>query len=535
MLRLSLVLRGKGEVMARVWALLAMLLVLWAMRVGDFAAMPSVAAQDVTPVPTAHAVGDGRRVAQPAVMLPSNPAIQLVKVAGGLADPLIVASPPDDSGRLFVVERVGRVRIINKDGTLLPEPFLDLSTTPLTGVDAHFIEQGMLGLAFHPNYKANGRFYVAYTDYATNGDLLVVEFHVSGEDPNKAQSPVPYQLGEGGQVLLDIDQPYIDHNGGTLHFGPDGYLYIAIGDGGGRGDPFDQAQDRFSLFGKLLRLDVGGGLEERKGKRKGSERILPYGIPPDNPFAGGGRLDKPFVPPEPASDRAEVVVRPGGEAYRPPVRQEIWAFGLRNPWQFSFDPATGDLYIPDVGSRTWEEINFQLAGSPGGQNYGWDWMEGAHCYPEGPAECPQVDLVLPVAEYKHGHNGCAIVGIGVYRGEVFPALDGIYFSADWCSGKIWGLQRDEAGTWIYQELLDTELQVTGSGFDERGNLYVTACTCTNDRRYDPFDNPQGTVWRLVGGDQVPEGAETAPLQPEEGATPTSGEATRVQGSATAAR
>jgi glucose/arabinose dehydrogenase len=501
---------------------IVVLLVLSILGGGVFPILARVVAQELTPVTTPQAGGTAGGAGQPREALPGNPAIQLVKVAGGLVDPLAVADPLDGTGRLFVVERVGRIRIIDKDGTLLPEPFLDLTKYDLSGVDAHFLDQGMLGLAFHPDYATNGRFYVAYTDYVTNGDLLVVEFHVSDEDPNKAQAPDPWRLGEGGRVLLDIDQPYVTHNGGTLRFGPDGYLYIALGDGG-HDDPFDQAQDRSSLLGKLLRIDVGGSPGGKgKGKKDRAGRELLYGIPPDNPFAGGGRLDDPFAPPEPASDRA-LVVPPSGQPYGPSIRQEIWASGLREPWQFSFDPATGDLYIPDVGSAIWEEINFQPAGSLGGQNYGWSWMEGAHCFKDR-AECVQLGT-LPVAEYKHGKNGCAVVGIGVYRGGEFPSLDGIYFSADFCSGKVWGLQRDEAGAWIYQELLDTELLVTGSGSDERGSLYVTACNCNTDRRYDPLENPQGTVWRIVAADHVPANAETAPVQSDDGATPAAGEST----------
>jgi glucose/arabinose dehydrogenase len=484
--------------MTRIGALLAVLLVLCNAGGGLFATMPSAGAQELTPISSPQA----SPVAQPGETLPGNPTIRLVKVTGGLADPIAVAAPHDGTGRLFVVERVGRIRIIDKAGKLLPAPFLDLTPNAAgTGVVSNYIEQGMLGLAFHPDYATNGRFYVAFTDLQTNGDLLVIEFHVSADDPNRAaRSDDPYAWG--GRILLDVDQPYVDHNGGTLRFGPDGYLYVALGDGGGmRGDPLDRAQSRFSLLGKLLRIDVDGGLGDD------GTRVRPYGIPPDNPFAGCGQLDNPFPPAEPDC----VSVQAGGEPYDSMVRQEIWASGLRNPWQFSFDSKTGDLYIPDVGQATWEEINFQPAGNRGGQNYGWDWMEGTHCFPEDRVECPQVG-VLPVAEYKHGQDGCSVVGIGVYRGEEFPSLDGIYFSADWCSGKVWGLKWDEAGTWAYQELLDTELLVTGAGSDEAGNLYLTACRCDVDPRYDPFKNPRGTVWRLIAADRVADAATTtAPL------------------------
>jgi glucose/arabinose dehydrogenase len=337
----------------------------------------------------------------------------------------------------------------------------------------------MLGLVFHPDYATNGRFFVAYTDIATNGALLVVEFHVSPDNPNKAAASAdPTGPGGGGRLLLTVPQPRADHNGGAMHFGPDGDLYLALGDGGCCGDPYHNAQDLTSLLGKLLRIDVDGA-SANSGEATGGQddSTPPYDIPPDNPFASApGSLPLP-VP-------------------VPPTRQEIWAYGFREPWQFSFDSATGDLYIADVGQDTWEEIDFQQADAPGGQNYGWNQMEGTQCYPNDRADCVPFG-VPPVAEFKHGPDGCAIVGIGVYRGEKFPALSGIYFSADFCSGKIWGLQRGEGSRWVYQELLDTDLLVTGAGADEAGNLYVTACNCALKHGYDPLVNPQGTVWRLV--------------------------------------
>lgn len=403
-----------------------------------------------------------------------------------------VASPNDGSGRIFVVERVGRIRIIDADGNLLPEPFLDLTEL----VQNDYLEQGLLGLAFHPDYANNGRFFVHFTDYHTNGDNFIMEFPVSADDPNVADRA-------GGRLLLAVDQPYVNHNGGTIHFGPDGYLYIGIGDGGLGGDPYDTAQNRTLLLGKLLRIDV-----DADGGRA-------YGIPADNPYSEARVVQSNSI--------TDVIGETEGlslEAayYHPAARPEIWAYGLRNPWQFNFDPATGDLYIADVGQVTWEEINFQPAGSPGGQNYGWDIQEAGHCYPASVAECPRSQLgTLPVAEYKHGTDGCSITGIGVYRGEEFPSLDGIYFNSDWCTGRVWGLTRGDDGAWIYQQLLDTGLLVTGSGVDEAGNLYATACECVFSRQYDPFENPQGTVWRIVAADQVPEGAVTAPSDDAEAA------------------
>ena len=443
-----------------------------------------------TPVAEEEAVA----VATPGGELPGNPAIQLVKVAEGLSDPVNVAAPADGSGRLFILERVGRIRIL-QDGELLEEPFLDIKEI----VKYDYLEQGLLGLAFHPDYAANGRFFVYYTDWRTNGNTFLVEYSVS-DDPNLADP-------ESATVLLTHDQPYVNHNGGTIRFGPDGYLYVAMGDGGLAGDPYRNAQDLSNLLGKILRIDVN---VEDEGT---------YRSPVDNPFMGRV-IDSPS---------AEEAAQDGD--YLPDARSEIWAYGLRNPWQFSFDPATGDLYIADVGQNSWEEINFQPAGSTGGWNYGWPMMEASHCYPEG-SQCGTTGQ-LPVAEYDHSGENCSITGIGVYRGSISTSLDGIYFNADYCSGKFWGLARDESDAWAYAELLDTELQISGAGADEAGELYVTACTCDYDRSYDPEADLGGTVWRIVAADQVPEGSETAPAQgatPEESAadTASAGEAEVVQ-------
>jgi glucose/arabinose dehydrogenase len=275
-----------------------------------------------------------------------------------------------------------------------------------------------------------------------------------------------------------------------MHFGADGYLYFTIGDGGLAGDPYDNAQDLNSLHGKILRIDVD------------TDGAHPYNIPADNPYAPGG-VQQSAV----ASDAAQT------GAYHPDAEPEIWAYGLRNPWQFSFDSETGDMYIADVGQVVWEEINFVPADqvTNGGMNFGWDDMEASHCYPPDEAEsCAKVGE-MPVAEFQHGDNGCSITGIGVYRGDAYPDLDGIYFSSDFCSGKIWGLERDDSGAWQFQELLDTDLAVTGAGQGEDGALYATSCTCQFGRSYNPFDNATGVVWKLVQSDQVPDGAETAPV------------------------
>ncbi len=446
-------------------------------------------------------------VTRPGGTLPGNVAIQLVKVVGGLVDPVNVVNAGDGSGRLFVVQRTGQILIIDHDGTLLEEPFLDISA--LVKIDHQ--EQGLLGLAFHPDYANNGLFYIYYSDFRTNGDHFLVERKVSADDPNRADP-------ESARVLLSEEDPFTNHNGGTLHFGPDGYLYLSIGDGGSAGDPYDNAQDLSTVLGKILRIDVN---------TQGGE---PYAIPADNPFAGGGIIAEPV-----AGQLAQT-----GD-YRPDARREIWAYGLRNPWQFAFDRATGDLYITDVGQNRWEEVNFQPAGDPGGQNYGWDRLESAHCYPPAAFAPPGTPVpvdeattcdpvgVPPVAEYNHDDGSCSITGLGVYRGSTSPSLDGIYFNADYCSGKFWGLQRDEAGQWVYQELLQTALRPTGAGQDEAGELYVTSCaTCgSGGRRYDPYADPQGEVWRLVAADQVPQGAEVAPTPAPEETTAESAQATPV--------
>jgi glucose/arabinose dehydrogenase len=433
----------------------------------------------VTPEPTPAATPGGT--------LPGNPAIQLVQVAHGLVDPINVANAGDGSGRLFIVERIGRIRVIEKDGTLRDEPFLDIQDV----VKTDFLEQGLLGLAFHPNYAQNGVFYIYYADYTTNGNLFLVQYHVSADDPNKADP-------DSAKLILSIDaDPYVNHNGGTIRFGPDGYLYWTTGDGGLAGDPYDNAQNLRNLFGKIHRIDIN------------TTGDLPYLIPPDNPFAESSKVDPAgFGVQNPAN-------------YHPGASPENWDYGLRNPWQFNFDPQTGDLYIADVGQNAWEEVDFQAAGTPGGINFGWDWLEGSHCYPETVSQCPRSQVgELPVAEYDHTRGDCSISGLGVSRGEESPALDGIYFTSDFCSGRVWGLERDAAGAWQFQELLDTQLLATGGGNGEGGEVYLTSCNCVFDRTYDPFANPQGAVWRVVQTDKVPRGAVTAPLEGE--ATPVAG-------------
>jgi glucose/arabinose dehydrogenase len=433
---------------------------------------------------------------RPGGNLPGDPVIQLVKVADGFSEPVNLAAPADGSDRLFVADRYGVIRIVDAHGSLLEDPFLDITSSVQWGHQ----EQGLLGLAFHPDYARDGRFFVSFTEIDTNADLQVMEFTVSADDPNKADPA-------SGRLILAVDKPFRAHNGGTIRFGPDGYLYVGIGDGGLAGDPLGYAQNFSSPLGKILRIDVDANESQA------------YEIPPDNPFATTDQVENSIVEvSEQPSDREERPRRraraQAADAPPAPVGiPELWASGFRNPWQFSFDPMTDDLYITDVGELAIEEINFQPAGRPGGQNYGWNWLEGSRCFPSGGTECaPPPDVVGPVAEYEHEHGGCAIIGIGVYRGTEFPELDGIYFSADRCTGKVWGLARDARGNWQFQELLDSDLLFTGAGTSESGVLYVAATRCTCD---DPEEFRLGSIWKIIPANRVTNGVETAPLSTPE--------------------
>jgi glucose/arabinose dehydrogenase len=301
------------------------------------------------------------------------------RIASGLELPLFVASPPQSPTTLFILEQhTGKIKIF-KNGAILPTPFLNIHDR----VGDTGSERGLLGLAFHPDYSINGYFYVDYTNYS--GNTVVSRFHVSA-NPDIADP-------SSESILLSINQPYPNHNGGMLAFGlNDGYLYIGMGDGGSGGDPGNRAQNDNELLGKILRIDVDNG--------------TPYGIPPSNPYVGiQGK------------------------------RPEIWAKGVRNPWRFSFDRQTADIYIADVGQDTWEEIDFQPASSTGGENYGWRLMEGAHCFNPS-TNCDPGGLTYPIHEYNHS-TGCSITGGYNYRGRIMPQVSGTYFFADYCSNQIW--------------------------------------------------------------------------------------------------
>jgi glucose/arabinose dehydrogenase len=292
-------------------------------------------------------------------------------VAMGLSSPVHLTAPPDDVERVFIVERPGRIRVV-RNGTLLGAPFLDLTGVVLSGG-----EQGLLSLAFHPDYATNGHFFVNYTDL--DGHTRVERYTVTAA-PDVADPA-------SDLTILSVEQPFSNHNGGQVAFGPDGMLYIGMGDGGGEGgDPLRHGQNRATLLGSLLRIDV--------------DAASPYAIPPDNPFVAD-----------------------------PSAAPETWAYGLRNPWRFSFDRHTGDLYIGDVGQDSREEISFQPAASPGGENYGWKVMEGTACFSPRNG-CSQAGLVPPVLDYTHA-DGCSVTGGFVYRG-VEPTLAGRYFFADVC-------------------------------------------------------------------------------------------------------
>jgi glucose/arabinose dehydrogenase len=351
---------------------------------------------------------------------PSDLVLELV--ADGFAGPVAVAGAGDGSGRLFVVEQQGRIRIVG-GGT-----FLDISGR----VDSTSNEQGLLGLAFHPDYSNNGFFYVNYTHDppGVNKDVTrVSRFAISAADPDLADPA-------SEAILLEFDQDFANHNGGDLHFGPDGYLYIASGDGGDGGDPNDRGQSLDTLLGKILRIDVDSG--------------IPYAVPANNPFVGD-----------------------------PTVLNEIWAYGLRNPWRFSFDRGTGDLFIGDVGQGSREEVNRQLAASSGGENYGWSCMEGDLVQDFNP--CDDRPLTSPILVYATGAN-CAVTGGFVYRGRI-GGLHGRYVFGDYCSGRVWSAA-EAAGFWTAHEWGTVGFGLASFGEDDDGELLVV-------------DRDDGAIFRFV--------------------------------------
>lgn len=350
----------------------------------------------------------------PAAGLPPLDSIelQLLPVVGGFTKPVYLTHAGDGSERLFVVEQAGRILILT-DGVTNPTPFLDI----IERVGSDGLEQGLLSVAFHPDYSSNGQFFVNYTN--RQGNTVVARYNVSN-NPGVADPA-------SEKILLTIQQPYGNHNGGQVIFGPDGYLYIGMGDGGAANDPQNRAQDLGTLLGKILRIDVNSG--------------DPYGVPQTNPFVNNNG-----------------------------ARPEIWSYGWRNPWRFSFDATTNDMYIADVGQNQYEEVHVEWAGQAG-RNYGWRLMEGAHCHI--PADCdPEAqNLALPITEYDHS-LGCSITGGYVYRGAQYPALTGIYFYGDFCSGRIWGLRYESDNSWSEAQFMQSDTAISSFGQDEAGELYL---------------------------------------------------------------
>jgi glucose/arabinose dehydrogenase len=347
----------------------------------------------------------------------------------GLSQPVGITNAGDGSGRLFVNELTGRIRVINPDGTLRPADFIDLSDRLVAGG-----EQGFLGVAFHPDFATNGRLFVHYSR-AGDGATVISELTAAADHGTASAA--------SERILFTHDQPFANHNGGQIAFGPDGYLYIGLGDGGSGGDPFGNGQNRQTLLGKILRIDVDA--LPAPGKE--------YAIPDSNPYAAGG-------------------VAPGAGL------PEIWAFGLRNPWRFSFDRATNDLFIGDVGQNAWEEVDRQPADSRGGENYGWNAFEASHCF----SSCEGVSAVGPIAEYGHD-QGCSVTGGYVYRGTRQPAMLGTYLFGDYCSGTIFTPPADGLSA---RRLADTELQISSFGEGEDGEIYLVELSA-------------GGVYRVLAG------------------------------------
>lgn len=371
-------------------------------------AVPLVAAEDQSITPEPASPNEAVTVVQ---TFPDPNAYRWVEVASRLKAPVGMGVAGDGSGRLFILEQEGTIRVW-QNGQTERTPFLDIRDR----VGSRGSEQGLLGIAFHPQYAKNGYFYLNYTDRA--GDTVIARFQADPPSSNVANPA-------SEQILLRVAQPYANHNGGVVVFGPDGYLYLGLGDGGSAGDPQNNAQSLNTHLGKILRLDVDAG--------------SPYAIPPTNPFAAGGGL------------------------------AEIWAYGLRNPWRIAFDRKSGDLYIGDVGQNQWEEIDYLPANASGDLNFGWKYFEGTHPY-EGTVPAGKT-LIPPIYEYEHD-QGCSVTGGVVYRGMQLPDWEGIYLFGDYCAGWVDGLRRLPDGTWAYQRLFNGLGRISSFGEDEQGEIYV---------------------------------------------------------------
>jgi glucose/arabinose dehydrogenase len=368
-------------------------------------------------------------------------AVQLQSVVRGLSNPVYVTSVRDGSNRLFIVEQPGRIKVLQPQATV-PTVFLDITARVLFGG-----EQGLLGLAFHPQFSVNRRFFVNYTR-KTDGATVIAEYHASASDPDTADT--------AETPLLSIAQPFSNHNGGMIAFGPDGYLYIGMGDGGSGNDPGNRAQNIDDLLGKMLRIDVDH-----------PDGSVPYSSPPTNPFFGPT-----------------------------PGRDETYAVGLRNPWRFSFDRGTGQLFCGDVGQGAREEVDIITLGG----NFGWRVFEGTLCTNIDPALCPTLQSIAPIAEYDHSVGRCAITGGYVYRGPIATLPAGAYVYADFCTGEIFVRSGGSSSL-----LMDTALNISSFGEDEAGEVYVVGLGGTVDRMVNPDApcafgvNPTSQVFGAAGG------------------------------------
>ncbi len=394
------------------------------------AAAPTDASATELPPTEQAAPTDAPAATEPPVPTNNTFTLNIEPIVDGLRRPVFATGSGDSSGRLFIIEQPGRIRIY-ENGQLLDAPFLDISDKLTTNGN----EQGLLGLAFHPDYANNGLFFVNYSA-AANGDNIIERYQVSS-NPNLADKA-------SGTVILTIPGLESNHNGGMLEFGPEGFLYIGTGDGGGAGDrhgTIGNGQAVNTLLGKILRIDVNADT---------------YTVPADNPFV----------------NTADAL-------------PEIWSYGWRNPWRFSFDRATGDLYVGDVGQNAEEEISFQPSSSAGGENYGWRILEGNNCY-DANLGCDNPDLVAPIATYSHD-LGCSITGGFVYRGEQFPWLQGQYLFADYCTGIVWASARDADGAWQTRRVTTFDDTISSFGQDDDGELYV-------------IGHNSGTVYRLTSAE-----------------------------------
>ena len=351
---------------------------------------------------------------------PGDAHIKLVLRASGLSQPLFLTSAHDGTSRLFIVEKTGRIKIL-QNGRIRSTPLLSLAGQVSKGS-----EQGLLGLAFHPRFETNRRLYVNFTNLS--GDTVIREYKVYKSNRNLVNKST-------GRTILKIGQPYANHNGGMLEFGPDGFLYIGMGDGGSSGDPGGRAQSKSSLLGKMLRIGVNS-----------RDAGLQYHVPAGNPFVGVTGRD------------------------------EIWQLGLRNPWRWSFDRSTGDLWIGDVGQGAWEEVDRALASGSGpgkGINWGWDILEGTHCYPSSVSSCNTSGKTMPLLEFDHNNGRCSVTGGYVYRGSEIPLLRGGYVFGDYCSGEIWVVAANATAPASKTLLLNTSLLISSFGETNAGELYVT--------------------------------------------------------------